>query len=234
MARRFHVPQLKAGDVVLDVSQSRHARDVLRLRTGDEVELFDDAGHVADGTIVALSSGVVVHVASISQQSQAVSLTIACAVPKGDRADWMVEKLSELGVAHFVPITSSRSVVVPGKNKQERWQRIATESAKQCRRAGVMRVEELMELDAVLTDTGNAFYLEPDSTQSIATIPWKGECTLLIGPEGGWTDGELEQFRGRGLRGLTLTTSILRIETAAIAASAVVMTLGASNRANDS
>src|SRR5687767_15989799 len=70
--------------------------------------------------------------------------TIAAAVPKGDRADWMVEKLSELGVEEFIPLASARSVVLPeGRNKRERWVRIATEAAKQSRRGGVMRVGEL-------------------------------------------------------------------------------------------
>jgi len=143
VARRIHVPVLAVGETRLDEAQAHHARDVLRLTQGAEVEVFDDEGRAACGTLLIAPGAVAVRVEHLDEASagSSVRLTVASAVPKGERADWMVEKLSELGVAAFVPLATARSVVLPeGRNKRQRWARIATEAAKQSRRAGVMQI----------------------------------------------------------------------------------------------
>lgn len=230
--RRLHTPSLFAGDVPLDPTQARHARDVLRLEEGTEVEVFDDAGSTAAGTLHFRGpNGTFVRVEQInrSNRSLALRLTIASAVPKGERADWMVEKLSELGVATFIPLATKRSVVKPeGKNKYERWARIATESAKQSRRIGVMRIDELRPVRDAIREAANAFHLStvPDAVPLADVLRERAggsELTLLIGPEGGWTDAEIAAFESSGVRGVKLTATILRVETAAIAAAAIVM-----------
>ena len=158
--RRVHTPLLRVGLVELDQAGSRHARDVLRLAVGTEVEVFDDAGAVARGEIETLEPLVTVRVDSIDaggDGGNAPEITVAAAVPKGDRADWMVEKLSELGVSRFVPLATARSVVLPeGRNKRERWSRIASESAKQSRRRGVMRIEELTKFSDAMTQAASS------------------------------------------------------------------------------
>src|SRR5438552_8556851 len=153
MARRLIVPEIRPGANVLPEDQAHHARDVLRLRAGDEVELFTASGETAAGAIAeATAQRVVVNVEQVRAPADRFALTIASAVPKGARADWMIEKLSELGVAHFVPLITARSVVHPeGKNKLERWRRLAEESAKQSHRTGVMRIAPLTPLPNVLT-----------------------------------------------------------------------------------
>src|SRR5205823_5762281 len=139
-------------EIKLDATQSHHARDVLRLSDGAVVELFDNAGAVARGQIVAVDPHVVVRVESIANGvDPSLEIVVASAVPKGERADWMIEKLSELGVSKFTPLATARSVVHPrGTGKMQRWRRIAVESAKQSRRAGVMRIDELMDLSDAL------------------------------------------------------------------------------------
>jgi 16S rRNA (uracil1498-N3)-methyltransferase len=237
--RRLHVPVLSVGRVTLDESQSRHAVDVLRLPTGTTVEVFDDAGLTATAELVIEDEGdVFVDVETIADRASAgppgVQWTIAAAVPKGERADWMVEKLSELGTAAFVPLAAARSVVLPeGKNKRERWVRLATEAAKQSRRAGVMRVGELTTVDALLEhfsharDTAGWYFSTADDARparAVADALPRGVrwITALIGPEGGWTDGELSRFRAAGLAPVRLTPTVLRVETAAVAAAAVI------------
>jgi 16S rRNA (uracil1498-N3)-methyltransferase len=241
---------LHAGPVELDRDEAHHARDVLRLGVGDAVELFDDAGAVGRAVIERCDAGaVVVRVDRVEPRPAAGALTIASAVPKGDRAEWMVEKLSELGVDRFVPLAAARSVVLPaGKNKRDRWQRIATEAAKQSRRAGVMRIEVLTEVVSLLTPSpgspevtaqrlvrgwgeGSVCYLDTDPrAQSLIDhlqsqiSDLRSQITLLIGPEGGWTDEETAVMRDRGLTGVKLTATILRVETAAVAAAAIVAT----------
>jgi 16S rRNA (uracil1498-N3)-methyltransferase len=227
--RRVHTPHLYVGRIELDQAGSRHARDVLRLEVGAEVEAFDDAGGVARGTIVTLEPVVAVQVDAIDAGDATVTdITVAAAVHKGDRADLMVEKLCELGVARFVPQAAARSVVLPeGKNKRERWTRLATESAKQSRRRGVMRIEELTKVpDAIAQATATrALVLSTAADakpvlEAVAGAPPR--VTLFIGPEGGWTDDELRLFDRHGVAAVKLTGTILRIETAALVAAAVV------------
>ena len=207
----------------MDHSGSRHARDVLRLTEGTAVEVFDDVGAVAEGVIVQLHPRVVVRCDSIRHRASVINLTIAAAVPKGERADWMIEKLSELGCAHFVPLATSRSIVLPeGKNKRDRWLRIATESAKQSRRIGVMQIDDLTDVETFIASHPFAFVLDPTGDP----IDIHAETiALLIGPEGGWSPQELQLFADRGLKRFKLTDTTLRIETAAIAAAAIVMSL---------
>lgn len=143
----------------------------------------------------------------------------------------MVEKLSELGVSRFIPLQTARSVVHPaGKSKLERWERLAIESAKQCRRAGVMRIAELTQLSKLLAsltlaEKKNLFLLSTCDgaaplVELLPQVRSHGEITLLIGPEGGWSAEELDVMRD--LTAVSLTATILRIETAAIAAAAVI------------
>jgi 16S rRNA (uracil1498-N3)-methyltransferase len=238
--RRLHVPVLSVGRNTLDERQARHAVDVLRLASGTNVEVFDDAGHVGTGELVIEDEGDVwVKVQALDDLAAAarrpqISLTIASAVPKGERADWMIEKLSELGVAEFVPLAATRSVVLPeGKNKRERWMRIPSESAKQSRRTGVMRVGELTPVGAVIervqscadTSVGWHFSTANDAQPAcqLAQKLRSGQSVVaLIGPEGGWTDAETAQFVAAGLIAARLTPTVLRVETAAIAAAVVI------------
>ncbi len=231
--RRLHVSQLSPGDVRLSEREAHHARDVLRLVAGDEVELFDDAGNTAHGVVrEADASGVTVAVATIREASRSMfSIAVASAVPKGDRADWLVEKLSELGVDRFIPLQTDRSVVLPtGKGKRDRWLRLAIESAKQSRRTGVMQIDELTPLDRVVQSidqqsAGWFFSTEEEGAVPIRdvlqSIPAK-EIVLLIGPEGGWTSQEIAAMSERNLTPVRLTATILRVETAAVAAAAIV------------
>jgi 16S rRNA (uracil1498-N3)-methyltransferase len=228
MARRLLVPTLRPGPFPLPPDQAHHARDVLRMQPGDEVELFTANGQIASAVITAVTpASVEVSVEDVRQSAARLALTIASAIPKGARADWMIEKLSELGVDRFVPLSTARSVVHPeGKNKIDRWQRLAAESAKQSRRSGVMDIEPLTPLSAFLEDLAPpAAYLSTAAgslpPSSILHPPFSS-LTLLVGPEGGWDEAELARFAERHLTPITLGGTILRVETAAIAAAAVV------------
>jgi 16S rRNA (uracil1498-N3)-methyltransferase len=227
MKRRVHVRELLAGPVSLDSAAVRHIRDVLRSEVGQEIELFDTAGRTADGRIIAIGpAGVDVSVGQIGDVPKAkIPLIVAAAIPKGDRADWMVEKLSELGVDRLVPLQTARGVVIPGgKNKFERWERIAVESAKQSRRTGVMRIEPMVSVPAFLktVKVGLVLSTEP-GCQPIGTLPLAAISSLMIGPEGGWTDDELSACREAGVAAVALTATVLRVETAAVVAAGVVL-----------
>jgi len=225
MLRRVHVPTIHAADLELPENEAHHVRDVLRLEVDDELELFDPAGRTAGAAITAISAmGVTVRIKEVIEPCQLTRLTIGSALPKGDRADWMIEKLSELGVHRFVPLQTERSIVHPqGTSKFERWARIAAESAKQSRRSGIMQIEPLMPLDACIDAAAPlSLYLAPRASALLSSLEAQvSDLTLFIGPEGGWTDDELALFGSHSVAPARLTDSILRIETAAIAAAAV-------------
>lgn len=234
MARRVHVDRVTAGRVELPREQGHHLRNVLRLESGAAVELFDDDGRVGAGTIVSVDEPLVVEVSHVAERPEAkLTLTIAAAVPKGPRADWMIEKLSELGVDRFIPLSAARSVVVPeGKNKLDRWRRIATEAAKQSRRRGVMEVGDVMGIDEALAGGARGWVCATElpampvmqAADALAKAGGDGplDLVILIGPEGGWAPAEIERFAAGGLTAITLGTTILRVETAAVAAAAIV------------
>lgn len=219
----------------LDPAQARHARQVLRLPEGHPVELFDDQGAVGTGVLVFDGArDALVRVERMSGAEPRTAWTVAAAVPKGERADWMVEKLSELGAAAFIPLAAARSVVLPqGSNKHQRWVRIATESAKQSRRSGVMQIGELRPLGQVLEiirqgTPGICLSTWPASVpiaRALRRAEPGGPLLLLVGPEGGWTDDELIECDRAGAVQARLTPTILRVETAAVAAAAIVAAL---------
>ncbi len=220
------------GENRLGHDASHHAKKVLRLKTGDAVELFDDAGNVGQGEITNdASDGLIVRIDTQAHGKPAVGFEpspvhIASAVPKSSRADWMVEKLSELGVARFTPLATERAVVLPeGVGKIGRWQRIAEEAARQSGRVGVMAIDPLTRLDKMLAGEPGFF----GSTASPA-VPLAGAIaaavspvTILIGPEGGWSDAEIARLLAAEWRAVTLGPTVLRIETAAIAAAVIAM-----------
>ena len=220
------------GELTLDEREAHHVRDVLRLEPQTAVEAFDDDGMVGVGVLGTVTAGrVTIQVASIlADAGDGFRLIIASAVPKAARADWMVEKLSELGVHTFIPLATDRSVSLPeGKGKLQRWQRLAEEAAKQSHRRGVMRIEPLSPLAPAVAAARIAGEAWCCSTVPGA-IPLAKKArdltamvlTLFIGAEGGWSPAEMDLFAAVGIPGVSMTDTILRVETAAIAAAAVI------------
>jgi 16S rRNA (uracil1498-N3)-methyltransferase len=237
--RRILVPKATVGRIDLAGPQTHHLRDVLRLKTGEKVEVFDEAGVGGRGRILSVTpAGVSIEVDEIVPgNGSGPALTIAAAIPKGARADWMVEKLSELGVEALVPLCSRRSVVLPqGGGKPDRWRRLAAAAAEQSGRTGVMRIESLTKLPVVIERAkaaGSAiWHLSLDEAavpivQLISALP--GSLTVLVGPEGGWSAEEAGALGAAGVVPVRLTRTILRVETAAVSAAAIIqsaLTLG--------
>lgn len=225
----------------LTPEQGHYLRDVLRLKEGAEVELFDADGATARGVLVEMSGRRVVVQVDPPHQAipgQTLRWTIASAVPKANRADWMIEKLCELGAEVYIPLSAGRSIVVPeGHHKIERWRRLAAEAARQSRRRGVMLIDSIRTPSELLSRQERAviWYLstEPDATSilhAVEQLQTGRELLLLVGPEGGWTAEEIDLFAGNNLTGVRLTETILRIETAAVAAAAVVACQGVPGR----
>jgi len=238
--RRVRVEQVKIGQIELAEREAHHARDVLRLVVGAELEVFDAEGGSGAGRISRSDSKkVVVRVEKVRERAGAgFEWWVAAAVPKGNRGDWMVEKLSELGTGGFVPLITGRSVVsAEGKNRRQRWERIANEASKQSKRRGVMKIGEVSQVGKFIAEMESVgWYLSlKDGAREMREVvakmmpdPGIPRLTLLIGPEGGWTEEEMAMFDQAGLTGVRMGGTILRVETAAVAAAAIVAAMMAS------
>jgi len=226
-ARRFYCDDLAASSIELDPTQSQHARKSLRLAVGDRVELFDGAGMVADGTVAAMKKTVTIDVVQrrhVPPVEPAIDLAVA--LPKGARGDVLIEKASELGADRVIPLLTQRSVVELRPNKRDRFDRLCIESAKQCGRAYRMHLADPTPLDDLLTRADHDLRLIADPAADVqdlhTSLSAAARVLILIGPEGGWTQDEHAAAIRRGATPMRLGPHVMRIETAALAALAIV------------
>jgi len=234
--RRFYVPtQFISGQTAaLPPEQAHHLRDVLRLGVGDMVEIFDGAGSEYAGTIEAC--GREVRVGKLTRLEPARDpvrrVVLAPALIKHDRFEWMLEKATELGVSEFVPLmTRYCGLRIPENRLEarlERWRRIVTGASRQSGGRHVPVVRNPVGFGAFLAGCGTVplarYLLNEDSRQLLAPAPSQGAGVLLcIGPEGGWDSAEVADAVAAGFADFSLGQSILRSETAAIAAAAMFL-----------
>lgn len=222
MARnhRCLVDDLGDEHVVLPDAASRHLRRVLRLRDGDSVELIDGAGGLACGVLTADGS-----VRILSREAptlpDAAPVTLAVAMPRLPRLEWLVEKCCELGVASLRPLRTRHGERDLGERRIGRLQRIADEALLQCRRLHRMHVHAPADLAAVIgAEQGTALWLAcpPDQDRPAPPPGRDGRpLLLLVGPEGGFTEEEIERATGAGATLVSLGGNVLRVETAAVA-----------------
>lgn len=204
----------------LDADESRHGRSVLRLQPGDEVRLIDGICRSATAVVdtVGKKSLCCQTTSQIDQEAPLAAslLHVFVAAPKGSRFEDMVRGLCEIGVGAITPIRCERSVRDP---QVSRAQRVAREASKQCGRAGITQVNAVQDF-TTLADTGVRLILLDPQGQA-ADVGKPTATGLVIGPEGGFSDDELDQLQGWGASAVKLASTILRIETAALAAAAV-------------
>ena len=218
--RFFFDGPLGSGDVTLDGPEAHHLGSVRRLVEGDPVTLFNGDGHEYPALIIGVEKRrVILHVTGLFSPVRELgfSLHIAAALPKGDRGDFLIEKLTELGVTDFTLLITERSVVKPDGSKANKLRRAVIEASKQCGRNVLMRVHAPARWsDWCVRPTGWRMIAHPGPVDCHATGP--GAVTVAIGPEGGFTESEVETGVASGWQRLSLGPRILRVETAALAA----------------
>ena len=229
MSERFFITTQPAGDrAVLEGDEARHLTRVLRAKVGDTVSLFDGRGREWPARVAAIGRDRVELDAAeptVDPVPVAIPLTLAVALPKGDRQKWMVEKLTELGATRLIPLETTRGVAEATASAQARLERGVIESCKQCGRNTLMEIAAGRPLERLLAEVpaGACVVIAHPGGRLLdaATMPPTATAMIaLVGPEGGFTDEELGTADRAGVIRISLGPRILRVETAAIALAA--------------
>lgn len=223
---------LSGGELTLDEERSHYVRRVLRLNPSDELTLFDGRGGEFSTFITAIDrTGVSVKIGdhAVRDVESPLSIHLLQGVSRGERMDWIVQKATELGVRRITPVLSEFSVVRLDEKKRERrsqhWARIAESACAQCGRNTVPVIEMPRSFDDCL-QTGSGprlrILLQPSAAAITAQEVPEAGVDLLIGPEGGFSEGEIAQATATGYVACGFGPRVLRTETAAVAAIAVL------------
>lgn len=221
---RFYVSQPLGEEVVIDdVSKIKQWAKVFRYTKGDFVILFNGEGIDVTYTIETISStsSTLLRTKQTTSIVPTRNVTLYLSIIKKDNFELVVQKVTELGVTTIIPILSDRS---EKKNLSfERLQTIAIEALEQSGRGDTVTIKPITTLiDAIIqANQGNSWILQMNGTPVLqAHLNTNESVSLFIGPEGGWSDNELELFKNKGFKSVSLGNTVLRAETAAIAACA--------------
>lgn len=222
------------ADVSVDGDEAHHAVAVRRLRVGEQVVLTDGSGTSVRAEVA--STGKRQFTATVLgvdvSDAPEPAVVVVQALPKGDRGELAVEVLTEVGVARIVPWAASRSVAVWKGERQTkavaRWRSTAREAAKQSRRSWFPEVDDLAstaEVAAMIGAASLAVVLHEDASGSLASldVPSTGPLVVVVGPEGGLSDDEVEAFVAAGAHSVRLGAEVLRTSTAGVAAVAALL-----------
>ncbi len=230
--RRFYAsPEEFADDVVrLGSEETRHLRDVLRLRAGDEVRVFDGIGGEFHARVIEIGKTStqlqILEGVEPSASESGLDLTLAVSAYKSDKLDLVVPKAVELGVTRFVPIVSFRSEVKLSDTlrRAERWRKIALEATKQCERARIMTIAEPLKFEDFISaaDDGLLLMFSEKDGRGIPANTTHKKITALVGPKGGWEDSEIELAKIRRFDPVKLGSRIMKADTAAITFAALL------------
>lgn len=226
MADRFFTADpLGPGEYVLTGPEAHHLAAVRRFAPGDRVTLFNGDGHDYPAEVVSVGKRAVVLTvrgAVAVARELPFPVVVGCALPKGDRADFLIEKLTELGATRFVPLLTARAVVRPKGGIAEKLARAVIEASKQCGRNLLMAVEDPQEWAAFAARTDlPAARVVLHTGPGLAPARAGAGVALAIGPEGGFAPDELALAAVNGWTAATLGPRVLRTETAALAALAL-------------
>jgi 16S rRNA (uracil1498-N3)-methyltransferase len=230
--RRWIADEVTGNRAALVGEHGQHLARVLRARVGQEFDLCAD-GVVRRARVSAITPDRVEFVLGEEMVASApLQLALALAIFKFDRMEWAIEKCTELGVSRIVPVIARRTdphLAQAASKRRERWQRIAREASEQSRRVTPPEVAAVISLkEAVGLPAGMRILLAESEEEKVLTEVLPGlspqeEILVAVGPEGGWTSEERELFRQSGWSSVSLGETILRAETAAIAATAIVV-----------
>src|SRR5215831_19010990 len=229
--RRWIADEVSENRAALTGAHAEHLARVLRGRVGQEFDIVAN-GVLHRGRIASIADTRVEFELGdeIPAEATAGQLTLLLAIFKFDRMEWAIEKCTELGVARIIPLIARRTdahLASASFKRVDRWRRIALQASEQSRRATPPEISDPGKLRSAAAIPAKLKLLlsEAEDQSHLRDIPLNpdGEVLLAIGPEGGWTEDELEMARSHGWKSVSLGPTILRAETAAIAATAIAM-----------
>ena len=229
---RFYAPpaQITNAIITLDNDESHHLARVLRLPPGAVVFAFDGEGNEYECEIAQVNKSKT-ELNVIAQHSNEVEsplqLTLGQALIKSDKFDWVVQKATELGVTRIVPLITEHSEFRKAdghEQRLQRWRRIALEGTKQCGRRKLPEISDVQNFQQFCEQqtAGQRLIFSERGGSGIASLSGTTSVSIAIGPEGGWSKAEIDLANAQGFIALSLGNRILRTETAALAAIALV------------
>lgn len=230
--RRWIADEVSENGAALTGAHARHLAQVLRAQIGQEFDIATGAD-VRRGKITSVGTDrVEFELGETISETDQVQISVALAIFKFDRMEWAIEKCTELGVARIIPVVAARTeshLAKAASNRVDRWRRIAKQASEQSRRASVPQIDapiKFAELIAFPFETKIVLSETEDKLMLRNAIPKHSRSALLaFGQEGGWKDQELNSFRESGWTAASLGGTILRAETAVIAAVAIVTSI---------
>ena len=233
---RFYCPELSAVDEVIKLPPDahRHAVQVLRLKVGAVVRLFNGAGLEVEASLQAVTkreSTATLLTAVPSDNESPLSLTLIQGISRGERMDYTLQKAVELGVNRIVPVITQRcNVQLSGQRADKKfghWQGVIISACEQSGRCTLPSLDPIMTFEEMISEfnSGSRLILEPTAVAGFKALPMQTDTNLLIGPEGGFSDLEVESAVKKGFQAIQFGPRILRTETAAVAALAVLQAM---------
>jgi 16S rRNA (uracil1498-N3)-methyltransferase len=240
---RFFIQKKEISGSIATIKGSdiKHIRSVLRMKPGDMLRLFDETGFSYEAKIVALSSGVIevsIYRTFSSKAESRLNVVVAQAYLKDRTMDTVIRQVTELGIHEWIPFMAKRSVPRPDQHRLrvrvERWKKIANESLKQCGRYQIPKIPTLQTFDGLLThknryDIKIVFWENETLGINAKCILEKKEAIdsvlIMLGPEGGFTKGEIQHAKEHGFVTASLGPRILKADTATIAACTLVQSI---------
>jgi 16S rRNA (uracil1498-N3)-methyltransferase len=226
MPRFYLPPSAWTESPFLEGDEAKHLAQVLRIQSGATITVFDGLGNFAEARVLSVSKqriDLMLELAE-SKSSPLPEITLAQAIPKGKNMDWIVQKAVELGVSKIQPLVTRNTIVSPGDEKAEKWRRTALEACKQCAQFTIPVIAEPISFDAWIKSP------DPSELKIIASLadnpknfrktlaahPEIESVTILIGPEGDFTQQETEAALAADFIPVTLGDLVLRVETATL------------------
>lgn len=230
---RFHTSYKNISSdkiIISDTQQVHHIKDVLRLKTKDKVSVCDRRGNEYIGTIEKISSqgiSLTIKERHTFKASKNFRITVASAIPKKSKMDDIIDKLTQLGVDRIIPLKTSRVVVKLDRDKemlrQKRWKKIAQSASEQCQRNTLPNIDAFKDIAEVLSESGDfdlklipTLIGERKSLKDIFIESEPNNVLVFIGPEGDFTDEEIDLAKKSGCIPVSLGDLVLRVDTAAV------------------
>jgi 16S rRNA (uracil1498-N3)-methyltransferase len=230
--RRWIADEVSQNRAVLTGDHAAHLARVLRARVGQEFDIITPTS-VRVGRIISITESTIdFQLGEEIAAASAANITLALSIFKFDRMEWAIEKCTELGAGSIIPVIAQRTeshLASAAPKRRERWQRLALQASEQSRRSAPPRIAEPVKLkDAIAISARTRIVLSETETTVMlrdALPADSSDLVIALGPEGGWTNPEVKQFQDSGWISASLGPTILRAETAAIAALAIANAL---------